>query len=70
MSVDLHHICDTAPSCLCAGHPNDDDECCCQRAVDYLTTTTCLHCGEPMYAIDLDTGVRIDEMASAHGALQ
>lgn len=68
--VDLHHICDTAPHCLCAGDgENPWDECCCIRQDDFRLTTTCQHCGEPMYAIHFDTGERLDEMATL-GAVQ
>lgn len=61
--ANLHHVCDTAPHCACADGPSEEDECCCCVADSFLLSTTCCHCGQPMYAIDLESGERLGERA-------
>jgi len=44
-------ICTSKPFCLCVGHPNEWDECCCMER-----SRKCENCGAPMELIDFATG--------------
>jgi hypothetical protein len=49
-------ICDSKPFCVCAGGPNDWDECCCFADP---TGKFCVSCGQALRVIDLETGEEV-----------
>ena len=52
--LDLSHVCDTQPFCLCAGEGSE--ECCCRPVDQNALQTTCSVCGAKQVAIDFETG--------------
>jgi hypothetical protein len=48
-------ICQSQPFCLCVGHPNEWDECCCSASAQ-TKDVRCVGCNAPLILIDFDTG--------------
>ncbi len=57
--VEPHFICESVPYCECAGGENPWDECCCMAEDRSKILTQCACCGEPMVAIDFDSGKKL-----------
>lgn len=60
--MDTQYICNSKPFCLCVGHVNDGDECCCSGNVVGVEGQDCIGRGAKMILIDTDTG---EEIASS-----
>lgn len=53
-------ICTSRPFCLCVGHVNDWDECCCTGGVRGCSTERCEACGAAFIVIDFATGETVE----------